>query len=115
MEYRILNHDLFTDQLGNKQLFLYIEIQNEGDIWNKAERCNPSDIALVDGDASQIDDVARRFAERCVLLRPKEIEEEEHRKEIELEEVKAEAAINQLSEEVNKLKADVASLKSVSK
>lgn len=111
MEYRILEHNLFKDQTGKDQLFLYIEIQKDGDIWRKAERCCPSDIALVVEDKKNIDDVAKRFAERCVLLRPKEIEEEEHRKKIELEEAKATATINQLTEEINKLKVDVETLK----
>ena len=112
MEYRILNYNLFTDEKGKKQLFLYVEIQNNGDIWRKAERCSPDDVALVEQDETNINDVAKRFAERCVLYRPKELVDEEHRKQVEIAKANANEKINQLVTEVEKLKTDMKELKS---
>lgn len=90
MQYRILGHDVFKDSKGNDQAWVHIEVITEDDIWTKAERLNPDDVALLVADASNLNTVAQAMAERAVIRRPGEKAEESHRREVELEEKKLE-------------------------
>jgi len=90
MEYRVLNYDIFKDDKGKDQAWVHIEIINDGELWTKAERLSLDDAALLASDKINLNLIAQAMAERALTTRPTEKIEEAHRREIKLEEKKAE-------------------------
>ena len=90
MNFRVLDYDIFKDEKGRDQAWIHIEINNGEEIWTKAERLSLDDVALLASDKANLNSIAQAMAERALLTRPAEKIEEAHRREIELEEKKAE-------------------------
>lgn len=92
MEYKIINNDLWVNQEGNHELFLNIQITNDGDVWNTAARLPASDVARVVADATAINDIALEMVNAAILRRPQEKIDAENRRILELEQIKLDAA-----------------------
>ena len=90
MEYRIIDNNLWENAEGNHELFLQIEITNEGEIWRKAVRISSIDVARVVVDSNAINDVALEMANRAVITRPQEKINDENLRLQRLEEIKLE-------------------------
>ena len=103
MEHRILINNLGQNPEGIYGLLLQVEIINEGELWTKAEMCNAEDIALVVADQTAINDVALRLAQRAVIARPTEKEQEDFNRSKEVDELKLETIKQQVLLEKLKL------------
>jgi len=103
MEHRILINNLGQNPEGIYGLLLQVEIINEGELWTKAEMCNAEDIALVVADPTAIIGVASRLAQRAVIARPREKEQEEFNRLKGIEDTKLETIKQQVLLEKLKL------------
>lgn len=92
MGYRILANNLWVDTKGDTQIFLHIEVNNGLEIWGKAARLSPDDVARVVAVPSAIDDIAFEMESRALITRPQEKIEDEERKAIALAQIKLETA-----------------------
>lgn len=90
--YRILREELRKDRKGNDEVFLQIEIDNDGDVFTKAEWMAPADVAKYVANNTHVDIVATAMANRSIRMRAKEVIDNEAAKALEIERIKLETA-----------------------
>ena len=69
MDYRILRQEESTDSDDNPEVFMSVEITNEGELFARAEWLSPEDVVRLQADASVADSIAEQIAQRAVLAR----------------------------------------------
>jgi transcriptional regulator GlxA family with amidase domain len=105
MSYRILREELRKDRNGKDEVFLQIEIDNDGDVFTKAEWMSPSDTAAYLINANHVNTVAARMETSGIARRTKELADAEIERTLEVELLKLQTAQALLAAEIEKNKS----------
>jgi len=95
MEYSILRQEQRKSSTDEDEIFLQLEISTDTDVFQKALWLTASDVATIIDDSTSIDAIATRIANRAVIARPKQLEDESKAHDIEIARIALETAQEQ--------------------